>query len=87
MSIQDKPLVIKIGGAILEQKEKGKYTALLSLLKVIKSLKNQAIVLVHGGGCIVDEMLSQSGYTTEKKTWPSCNTKRANADYLRCFSG
>jgi len=59
---KNKPLVIKIGGAILEKND-----ALQSLLKVIGSLKNQAVVLVHGGGCVVDEMLSQAGFTTEKK--------------------
>jgi len=59
---KNKPLVIKIGGAILE-----KTAALTDLLKVIKSLNNQAVVLVHGGGCVVDEMLSQAGFTTEKK--------------------
>jgi acetylglutamate kinase len=57
-----KPLVIKIGGAILEKKD-----ALADLLKIIALLKNQAVVLVHGGGCVVDEMLSQSGFITEKK--------------------
>jgi len=57
-----KPLVIKIGGAILERNE-----ALIDLLKVIASLKEQAVILVHGGGCVVDEMLSQAGFTTEKK--------------------
>ncbi|MDG1753109.1 MAG: acetylglutamate kinase [Thalassotalea sp.] len=57
-----KPLVIKIGGAILE-----KVSALKSLLNVIASLNNQSVVLVHGGGCVVDEMLSQAGFTTEKK--------------------
>ncbi len=57
-----KPLVIKIGGAILEQQ-----SALVALLNVIKSLKDQTIVLVHGGGCVVDEMLSKAGFTTIKK--------------------
>lgn len=57
-----KPLVIKIGGAILEKAD-----ALAELLRVIASLKNQAVVLVHGGGCVVDEMLSQAGFITEKK--------------------
>ncbi len=60
--MMNKPLVIKIGGAILEQK-----SALNSLLAVIKEIKDQTIVLVHGGGCVVDEMLSQAGFTTEKK--------------------
>jgi acetylglutamate kinase len=57
-----KPLVIKIGGAILE-----KESALNNLLNVIATLKDQAVILVHGGGCVVDEMLSQAGFVTEKK--------------------
>lgn len=57
-----KPLVIKIGGAILEKED-----ALNALLAVIADLKNQPVVLVHGGGCVVDEMLSQAGFATEKK--------------------
>ncbi len=57
-----KPLVIKIGGAILE-----KESALAALLEVITKLKNKSVVLVHGGGCVVDEMLAQSGFFTEKK--------------------
>ena len=62
MSVRN-PLVIKIGGAILE-----KSGALNALLKVIANLKTQAkVVLVHGGGCVVDEMLAKAGFTTEKK--------------------
>ncbi len=57
-----KPLVIKIGGAILE-----KEAALTALLAVIAKLDNKSVVLVHGGGCVVDEMLAQAGFTTEKK--------------------
>jgi acetylglutamate kinase len=57
-----KPLVIKIGGAILE-----KESALTALLVAISQLKNKQVVLVHGGGCVVDEMLAQAGFTTQKK--------------------
>jgi len=57
-----KPLVIKIGGAILE-----KESALNNLLSIIKQLDNKPVVLVHGGGCVVDEMLVQAGFTTVKK--------------------
>tara|TARA_R110001592_G_scaffold1504_2_gene9039 strand:- start:2136 stop:2921 length:786 start_codon:yes stop_codon:yes gene_type:complete len=58
-----KPLVIKIGGAILEKED-----ALNALLVVIANLKADAkVVLVHGGGCVVDEMLAQAGFTTIKK--------------------
>ena len=58
----NKPLVIKIGGAILEQKD-----ALTALLAVIATLKNSKVVIVHGGGCVVDEMLAQANFTTVKK--------------------
>lgn len=61
-ALMSKPLVIKIGGAILEQ-----HSALIELLTVIKHLENKSVVLVHGGGCVVDEMLAQAGFTTEKK--------------------
>lgn len=57
-----KPLVIKIGGAILE-----KESALTALLTVISQLDNKQVVLVHGGGCVVDEMLAQAGFSTQKK--------------------
>ena len=58
-----KPLVIKIGGAILEKAD-----ALANLLTVIVKLKATVkVVLVHGGGCVVDEMLAQAGFTTIKK--------------------
>ncbi len=58
-----RPLVIKIGGAILEKAD-----ALANLLAVIAKLKTTAkVVLVHGGGCVVDEMLAQANFTTVKK--------------------
>jgi len=58
-----KPLVIKIGGAILETEG-----ALKTLLAEIKKLKSDAkVVLVHGGGCVVDDMLYHAGFTTVKK--------------------
>jgi len=60
------PLVIKIGGAILEKESA--LTELMSVLATLKAQqKNQAIVLIHGGGCVVDEMLAQAGFTTTKK--------------------
>ena len=55
-------LVIKIGGAILE-----KESALTALLAQIAKLKNKQVVLVHGGGYVVDDVLLQAGFTSEKK--------------------
>ncbi|WP_133406095.1 acetylglutamate kinase [Parashewanella tropica] len=57
-----KPLVIKIGGAILEQE-----SALSALLLVFKKYSDRKIILVHGGGSTVDQMLMQAGFTTKKK--------------------
>ena len=55
-----KPVVIKIGGAILDGYSQGNRSALTDLLSVIAKIENQPVVIVHGGGCIVDEMLSSS---------------------------
>lgn len=57
-----KPLVIKIGGAILEKAD-----ALQALLIELAKLDNQQVVLVHGGGSSVDAQLTQAGFVTEKK--------------------
>ncbi len=62
-----KPVVIKIGGAILDGYNQGNTSALTAFLKVIAGLESQPIVLVHGGGCVVDEMLTQAGFVTKKK--------------------
>jgi len=65
-----KPLVIKIGGAILDQQEGEKVSALKALLAEIAKLveeDKQQIVLVHGGGSSVDAQLAQAGFATEKQ--------------------
>ena len=62
-----KAIVIKIGGAILDGYNNSNANALNALLSVIANLEDQPVVLVHGGGCVVDEMLSQAGFVTEKK--------------------
>ncbi|QDP00053.1 acetylglutamate kinase [Thalassotalea sp. PS06] len=56
------PLVIKIGGAIMENA-----AALDNLFSVLLTLqKDRGVVIVHGGGCIVDEHLSQAGFSSDK---------------------
>ncbi len=57
------PLVIKIGGAIMESAK-----ALSKLFAVVKTLqeKQYQVVIVHGGGGVVDELLSQAGFTSKK---------------------
>ncbi|CAH0534641.1 Acetylglutamate kinase [Vibrio stylophorae] len=59
------PLVMKLGGAVLAD------TALLSqLFQTIASYRsegNRPLVLVHGGGYLVDELSAKLGFTTQKR--------------------
>ncbi|MPY25815.1 acetylglutamate kinase [Shewanella psychropiezotolerans] len=63
MSTSNKTLVIKVGGALL-QCEMGMNRLMDTVAKMIA--KGQKIILVHGGGCIVDEQLTANGMETEK---------------------
>ncbi len=57
------PLIIKVGGALLESIE-----AQNQIFGVIAQIKQQgvSIVLVHGGGCLVESWLNQAGFKSEK---------------------
>lgn len=57
------PLVIKVGGALLESQEGQQ-----QLFKTIAQLVEQQIhvVLVHGGGCLVEDWLTLTGMQSEK---------------------
>lgn len=57
------PLVIKVGGALLAS-----HTAKVQLFTTIGQLKAQsiAVVLVHGGGCLVDDWTSDMGLEKKK---------------------
>jgi acetylglutamate kinase len=55
-------LVIKVGGAFMQAED-----AALALLKTIGELqKNYIVVLVHGGGAMVEELLSALNLTSKK---------------------
>lgn len=59
-----KTLVVKVGGAIL-----GDINALKALFNVVTDLQSnyqRGVIVVHGGGMVVDKMLSDSGHKTEK---------------------
>ncbi|WPC73882.1 acetylglutamate kinase [Vibrio porteresiae] len=59
------PLVIKLGGAALDSTE-----TLSKLFSAIANYQNQAhrrIVIVHGGGYLVDELMSKLNLPTVKK--------------------
>ncbi|ROQ23285.1 acetylglutamate kinase [Gallaecimonas pentaromativorans] len=56
-----KPLVVKIGGAVLDAGQ-----ALESLLSALVAVKDRPVVLVHGGGDRVDQVLKQAGIEPRK---------------------
>ncbi|ENY72713.1 acetylglutamate kinase [Aeromonas diversa] len=58
-------LVIKLGGALLESEEA--LTALFGTLKGFLDEQHRPLVLVHGGGCLVDDLLKGLGLTSTKK--------------------
>ncbi|MDG6894837.1 acetylglutamate kinase [Volucribacter amazonae] len=60
-----KPLVIKVGGALLDTAQ-----AIDNLFNALaKYMQNNArqIVIVHGGGCVVDDLLQQLNLPVQKK--------------------
>ncbi len=58
-------LVIKLGGALIENDEA--LTALFATLKTFLDEQHRPLVLVHGGGCLVDDLLKGLGLTSTKK--------------------
>ncbi|ACA84631.1 acetylglutamate kinase [Shewanella woodyi] len=63
MTQSNKALVIKVGGALL-QCEMGMARLMDTAAKMLAA--GQKLILVHGGGCLVDEQLSANGMKTEK---------------------
>lgn len=63
MTNSNKTLVIKVGGALL-QCEMGMARLMDTAAKMIA--KGKKLILVHGGGCLVDEQLTANGMKTEK---------------------
>lgn len=61
----DNVLIIKLGGALIENDD-----ALSALYKGLTNYlqdNSRPIVLVHGGGCLVDDLLNGLGMKSEKK--------------------
>lgn len=59
------PLIIKIGGALIETE--GALTAFMQGIHRFLQQTPRPLVLVHGGGCLVDDLLSGLGMTSTKK--------------------
>lgn len=60
-----KPLVIKVGGALLDIPQA--MDNLLNALAQFKQTQQRDIVIVHGGGCIVDELMQRLQLPVQKK--------------------
>ncbi|MGB5856488.1 MAG: acetylglutamate kinase [Oceanisphaera sp.] len=65
MTTQQTPLVIKLGGTLLESNEA--LAALFATLKTFIDEVKRPLVLVHGGGVLVDNQLNAMGLTSTKK--------------------
>ena len=64
-SMKQRPLVIKLGGSVLSSTE-----TLTQLFKTISNYQqeaNRALVIVHGGGYLVDELMGKLQLETIKK--------------------
>ncbi|CAG8999151.1 MAG: Acetylglutamate kinase [Candidatus Celerinatantimonas neptuna] len=55
------PLVVKLGGAIFENPQ-----ALDNLCRALALVQERPLVLIHGGGIIVETLLSRLGMTSQK---------------------
>ncbi|MGO1246715.1 MAG: acetylglutamate kinase [Oceanisphaera sp.] len=65
MTTQQTPLVIKLGGTLLESNHD--LAALFATLKTFMDEIKRPLVLVHGGGVLVDNQLGAMGLTSTKK--------------------
>ncbi|MFO0828309.1 MAG: acetylglutamate kinase [Phycisphaerales bacterium] len=63
------PLVVKVGGALLDEPDKN-LTTFAGLAELHRAERSKArgggIVLVHGGGVLIDRHLARLGVTTER---------------------
>ena len=59
------PLIIKLGGVLLDSEEA--LTRLFDALVSYRSTHQRPLLIVHGGGCLVDELMSKLSLPVKKK--------------------
>lgn len=59
------PLIIKLGGVLLDSEEA--LARLFDALLAYRSAHQRALVIVHGGGCLVDELMKKLALPVQKK--------------------
>lgn len=60
------PLIIKLGGVLLDSEEA--LERLFSTLVNYRESHQRPLVIVHGGGCVVDELMKGLNLPVKKKT-------------------
>lgn len=59
------PLIIKLGGVLLDNEEA--LTRFFTALQQYRSTHSRPLVIVHGGGCLVDELMGKLQLPVVKK--------------------
>ena len=59
------PLIIKLGGVLLDSEEA--LARLFDALLAYRSAHQRPLVIVHGGGCLVDELMKKLALPVQKK--------------------
>ena len=59
------PLIIKLGGVLLDNEEA--LTRFFTALQQYRSMHSRPLVIVHGGGCLVDELMGKLQLPVVKK--------------------
>lgn len=79
------PLVVKLGGAALE--DNIDCSALWSALSELNRTEPGGLVIVHGGGSIVDQRLARLGMTSERKEGIRITTPEQVAEVVATLAG
>jgi len=59
------PLIIKLGGVLLDSEEA--LARLFDALLAWRSAHQRPLMIVHGGGCVVDELMKKLSLPVKKK--------------------
>ncbi len=75
------PLIIKLGGVLLDSEEA--LERLFSALVNYRESHQRPLVIVHGGGCVVDELMKGLNLPVKKEKWPAGDACGSDRHYHR----
>lgn len=78
------PLIIKLGGVLLDSEEA--LERLFSALVNYRESHQRPLVIVHGGGCVVDELMKGLNLPVKEK-WPAGDACGSDEHYHRSTGG